>query len=51
MCTANQLLPEFILILTVSYHPVTELACYIYYYVDVPGFAQIGLSFALIWLS
>ena len=28
LSTANQLLAEFIPILTVSYHPVTKLACY-----------------------
>ena len=38
-------LAEFPPILTVSYHPVTKLACYIHYYIDVSGFAQIGLSF------
>ena len=41
----NQRLAEFIPILTVSYHPVTKLACFIHYYIDVSGFAQIGLSF------
>ena len=30
--TANQLLVEFIPILTVSYHPITKLACYIHYF-------------------
>ena len=45
LSTTNQLLEEFIPILTVSYHPVTKLACYIHYYIDVSGFAQIGLSF------
>ena len=29
----NQLLAELIPILTLSYHPVTKLACYIYYYI------------------
>ena len=43
--TANQLLAEFISILTVPYHLVTKLASYIHYYIDVSGFAQIGLSF------
>ena len=47
LSTANQLLAEFIPILTVSYHPVIKLACYIHYYIDVSGFARIGLSFNL----
>ena len=42
---ANQLLAEFIPILIVSYHLVTKSACYIHYYIDVSGFAQIRLSF------
>ena len=45
LSTANQLLAEFLTILTVFYHPVTKLTCYIHYYIDVSGFAQIGLSF------
>ena len=45
LSTGNQLLAEFIPVLKVSYHPVTKLACYIQYYIDVSGFAQIGLSF------
>ena len=46
LSTINQLLAEFIPILIVSYHLVTKLAaCYIHYYIDVSGFAQIGLSF------
>ena len=45
LSTANQLLAEVISILTVCYHPVPKLACYIHYYIDVSGFAQIGLSF------
>ena len=45
LSTANLLLAEFIPILTVSYHPATKLACYIHYYIDASGFAQIGLSF------
>ena len=32
------------ILLTVSYHLVTQLACYIHYYIDVSGFAQTGLS-------
>ena len=44
LSTANQLLAEFIPILIVSYHLVTKSACYIHYYIDVSGFAQIGLS-------
>ena len=47
LSTENQLLAEFIPILTVSYHPVTKLASYIHYYIDVSGFAHIGLSFTL----
>ena len=45
LSTANQLLAEFMPILTVSYHVVTKLARYIHYYIDVSRFAQIGLSF------
>ena len=45
LSTANQLLAESKPILTVSYHLVTKLACYLHYYIDVSGFAQIGLSF------
>ena len=45
LSTANQLLAEFVPTLTFSYHPVTKLACYIHYYIDVSQFAQIGLSF------
>ena len=45
LSTTNQLLEEFIPILTVSYHPVTKLDCYIHYYIDVSGLAEIGLSF------
>ena len=41
-------LVEFMPILTVSYHPVTKLASYIHYYIDVSGFAQTGLSFTYI---
>ena len=44
LSTTNQLLAEFIPILIVSYHLVTKSACYIHYYIDVSGFAQIGLS-------
>ena len=43
-------LAEFIPIFTVSYHPVTKLACYIHYYIDVSGFPQIGPSFTQNWL-
>ena len=35
----------FIPILIASYHLVAKSACYIHYYIDVSGFAQIGLSF------
>ena len=35
LSTAKQLLVEFIPVFTVSYHPVTKLACYIHYYIDV----------------
>ena len=35
LSTANQLLAEFIPNLTVSYHPVTKLACYIHYYIEL----------------
>ena len=45
LSTANQLLADFIPILTVSYHPVTKLACYIHYYIDLCRFAQTALSF------
>ena len=44
LSTTNQLLAEYIPILTVSYHPVPKLACYINYYIDLSGFAQTGLS-------
>ena len=45
LSTANQLLAEVISILTISYHSVPKLACYIHYYIDVSRFAQIGPSF------
>ena len=45
LSTTNQLSAEFILILTVSYHPPTKSACLIHCYKDVPRFAHIGLSF------
>ena len=45
LSNANQLLAEVIPILKVSYHPVIKLACYIDFYIDASGFAQIGLSF------
>ena len=35
LSTSNQPLAEFIPILTVSYHPVRKLGCYIHYYIDV----------------
>ena len=47
LSTANQLLAEFILISTVSYHPPIKLAWFIHCYLDVSGFAQIGLTFYL----
>ena len=45
MSTANQPLTEFIPILTVSHHLVAKMGCYIHYYIDVSGYAQIRLSF------
>ena len=46
LSTANQLLVEFIPILTVSVLPSSnKKACYIHYDIDVSGFAQTGLSF------
>ena len=51
LSTANQLLAEFIPTVTVFYHPVTKLPCYIHYYIDVSEFAQIGLSFKTIIIA
>ena len=48
LSTENQILAEFI---PVSYHPVTKLPCYMHYYIDVSGFAQIILSFTQNQLS
>ena len=39
---------EFILILTVPYHPPKTLTCFMHCYIDVSGFALIGLSSYLI---
>ena len=45
LCTTNHVLAEFTLILTVFYHPLTELARFVDCFIGISGFAQIGLSF------
>ena len=45
LSTENQLLVEFILILTVSYHLPTKLGRLIHCYIEVSEFAQVGLTF------
>ena len=45
LSTENQLLAEFILILTVSYHLPTKLGWLIHCYIEVSEFAQVGLTF------
>ena len=45
LSTTNQLLAEFLPTLTGFYHPVTKLAYYMHY-INVSGFAQIGLGFS-----